>query len=148
MITIQKIERTNLNEEALVKVIKKFSKPKKDLRLTFDARISDFGSYTYNSKKKRHEIKISSKVFQFGALSSRPYELIGTILHELKHLQQQEDLGTNTFFSEKYTFNKCIKNEAASAYYSIGEIEARLFEEKNLLAAVDFYCKNLENVLG
>ena len=147
MITIQKIERTNLSEAALVKLIKKFSNPKKDLRLTFDARISDHGSYTYNIKKKRHEIKVSSRVFQFRSRSSKPYELIGTIIHELKHVQQQEDLGTNTFFSEKHFLNKCIKNEAAAAYYSTAEIEARIFEEKNLLAAVDFYCKNNNGVL-
>lgn len=147
MIVIRNIQRTNLREYSLAKLVKKFSKSEKDISITFDARISDFGSYIYNGEKQRHEIKISSKTFQFNDPSSKTYELIGTILHELKHVQQQEDLGTRSFFSEKFALNKCIKNEAAATYYSLCEVEARLFEEKNVLSAVEYYWKCSSDVV-
>ena len=130
-----------------MKLVKKFSKSEKDIVLIFDNRIASAGVYEYNCKKKRHEIRVSSKDLEFDDPQAKVYELISTILHELKHLQQQENLGANTFESEKFAMNKCIKNPEAAAYFSDREIEARIFEEKNVLSAVEFYCKNSTTVL-
>lgn len=147
MIEIRNIEKTKFHKEALLKVIKKFSKSEKDIVLSFDNRVTSLGYYIYNQKKRRHDIKICSKNLHFEDDMANVYELIGTILHELKHLQQQEDLGTPAFGSFKFSCNKRIKDPAASDFYSDREIEARVFEESNLKEAVEYYCKNCEDVL-
>lgn len=147
MIEVRNIEKTNLNKVAFLKLLKKFAKSKKDILVSFDGRLCTFGCYSFNIEKRRHEIKISSKIFQFNDPASNVYELIGTLLHEVKHLQQKEDLGTNIFESKKFGCNKRIKDQEASEYYSPCEIEARAFEEKNIDVAVEFYYKTCDTML-
>ena len=149
MIEIRNIDKTPLNKVGLIKLIRRYAKGKKDILLSFDGRISCFGDYNYNSEKKRHEIRVSTKVSQFKQdPAAKIYDLISTILHELKHLQQQEEVGTKTFYSKHFSYNTDIKLEEASDYFSVREAEARTFEEKNLLDAVNFYWKSCKDVVG
>lgn len=147
MIEIKNIEKTRLNKKALLKIIKKYSNSKKDILLVFDGRLGIFGYYKYNSKKHRHEIKISTRTHQFKDRMSRVYEMIGTVLHELKHLQQHESVGSVAFMGDKLSRNERIKSMEGADYFSVRECEARTFEEKNVLPATDFYWKCLKKLV-
>lgn len=147
MIEIKNIEKTKLNKKALLKVIERYSKSKKNILISFDGRLESFGIYTYSSKKKRHEIKISTKTFQFKDAESRTYETIGTLLHEMKHLQQQEQLGSLFFMSRKFCWNDKIRSFDGSDYFSLRECEARTFEEKNVFLATEYYWKMCKGVV-
>ena len=143
MIKIKNINRTPLEEKALIKLIESFCNVKKDIFLRFDGRIGSYGLYVYNAKKQRHDITISNKMFQFKNKKARIYELIGTILHEVKHAQQQEKVGSKTFTSRGFGYNVDFEIAAEPAdYFSAREIEARVFENEVLLSAIIFYWKN------
>lgn len=146
-IEVKNIEKTKLNKEAFLKVVERFLKNKKSLLIIFDGRLDCFGYYTYNSKKKKHIIKISTKRFQFKDKISRTYEIIGTFLHESKHLQQQEQFGSSFFMSKKFAWNEKIKSFDGSDYFSVRECEARVFEEKNVLAATEYYWKMCKHMV-
>lgn len=141
MIEIKNIEKTKLEIEPLLKTIQKFSNLEKNILIIFDGRLKCHGNYNYLSSQV-HCIKISTTVFQFSDRIGKIYELIGTLLHELKHAIQEESLGTQVFESENFSTNKTIKSSATSDYFSLREVEARIFEESKLLAAVEFYRKN------
>lgn len=147
MIEIRNIEKTKLNKEAFISLVEKYSNTEKDILIFFDARISDCGQYVYNSKKKRHEIKISPTKLMFNDAASQTYEFTATLLHELKHLQQQEELGTNTLFSKRLSCNPKIKNQEGSDYFSSREIDARIFEELKLTEATEFYWKKCNRMI-
>lgn len=143
MIKIRNINKTPLKQKSLIKLIEKFSKIKKDIFLCFDGRIGSYGLYEYNSKKQRHDITISSKKFQFNNKKAKIYELIGTILHEIKHAQQQEKVGSKKFVARGFGYNMDFEISIEPAdYFSVREIEARTFENEFLLPAVKFYWKN------
>lgn len=147
MIEIKNIEKTKFNKKALLKTIEKYSNNKKKLLIIFDGRLGIFGYYRYNSKKQRHEIKISTRPHQFKDRTSRTYEMIGTVLHELKHLQQQERVGSVAFMGDKLSRNERIRSAEGADYFSVRECEARTFEEKNVLPAADFYWKCLKKMV-
>lgn len=146
-IEIKNIEKTKLKRYPLLKTIEKFSGLKKDIRLVFTSRLSYYGRYTYISKEKIHKIEISTIIFQYAEKNARIYEMIGSILHELKHAEQQEVLGSMKMMSVKFHKNKKIKGSEASDFFSICENEARIAEEINLMPAVDYYWKCCNDVL-
>lgn len=143
MVEIKNINKTPLKQKALIKLIRKFSKTKKSIFLRFDGRIGSYGLYEYNSKKQRHDITVSTKKFQFKNKKAKIYELIGTILHEIRHAEQQEKFGSKYLSSKGFGYNLDfeVAFEAAD-YFSKREIEARTFENEFLLSAVKFYWKN------
>ena len=141
MIEIRNINKTRLNRIALIKVIKKFSHIKRNVLISFDGRLKAYGDYFYSAVDKRHEIRVSLKKYHFKNPQGRVVEMIGTILHELEHAQQQEAFGTLVFMSKKFSANKNIKSQSASDYFSVRECSARLYEEKNILRAAEYYWK-------
>ena len=154
-IKINHICRTNLNEEAFLKLIKKYTKKiKYDILISFDLRIKDYGSYIFDTEKKRHYIAISpiqccytkDKVkLDEGA---EKYNLISTFLHESCHAFQYEDMGYK-FWNQKYSCAAEIENASATEYFSECEVSARLFENEQILKAVKYYnsCVSKNSVL-
>jgi len=151
-LTIRHISRTSLNEEAYRKLLKKyFSKLKNDTILSFDLRIKDFGYYIYDLSNEIHHIKLSPILNSYNDNGikldegAEKYNLISSTLHEFFHATQKEELGKD-FFSKKFGCAKDIENPDAADFYSTCEVEARSFENKNILEAVSFYnlcCKDI-----
>lgn len=141
---VRNIERTCLNSEAYVKLLRKFGVGiENDVVISFDLRLKNYGSYRYNSSKKKHIILISPtecKKEEDVKLSSmdETYNLISTTLHELKHAMQQEELKA-ALWSKKYSCAKHVRNPLMAEFYSVSEVDARVFENKSLLSAVEFY---------
>lgn len=146
-IDIRDIKKAKLNKQALIKVIKRFYKLRKNVRLVFKRSLSCCGLYTYLSKQKTHRVEVSTTSYKFSDRNARIYEMIGTILHELKHAEQQERLGIAKMMGSKFHGNHRIKSYWASDFFSICENEARIAEETNLMSAVDYYWKNCDNVV-
>ena len=146
-IKIKNIKKTKLNERVLLKTIKKFSNLKKDILLIFTDRLTYYGKYTYVSKKKIHQIEISTIVFRYAESTARIYEMIGSILHELKHAEQQEKLGFLKMMSNSFHKNCRIKGSGASEFFSVCESEARIAEEVNLMPAAEYYWKNYDKMI-
>lgn len=146
-IEIRNIKKTKLNQSSLVKVIEKYSNLHKKVRLIFTSRLNYCGRYTYISKQKTHQIELSVVAYQFADQVARIYEIIGSLLHELRHAEQQEKLGGAKMMSKQFHGNSRIKASGASDFFSICESEARIAEETNLMSAVDYYWKNCDNVV-
>ena len=150
-IFIKYIERTSFVESVLKRVIKKYiCKTKNDVFVIFDKRCSIFGSYAFNIKKQVHEIRLgvnkNKKLLSKKDLppSDEKYVFISTLLHEIKHLNQREEMGKD-FWNKDFGLNKNIKNMELAERYSKCESEAREFEEKNVLKAVEFYDSLMKN---
>jgi len=107
-----------------------------------------FGQYSYNVQKKIHTIQISTKVNLDADKGVEKYQHIGTLLHELKHAQQQEAIGSNVFWSNKHRKAAEIKNTINSEHFSECELGARAYEAQNTAKAVELYNKYLlQNIL-
>lgn len=115
------------------------------------------GQYSFDPLKRLHVIRISpkkSKIIQEDSMdeniytvknvdkNGEKYQAISTTLHELKHAMQKEEMGQN-FWDKKYACAKDIKNSSLSDFYSQCEVEARSFENLNIIAAIEFYNKFL-----
>jgi len=143
-IKIKNIDRTFLDKDSFLRLIRKYSKLTKDLDLSFDARLTSvLGNYRYDDDKKRHIIKLSlinCKYSNKAELSKagEKYNFISTLLHELKHAQQKEEMRQN-FWKDKNCKNAEIQEESLSTEYSTVEIQARIHENKNILEAVEYY---------
>jgi hypothetical protein len=144
-ITLRHFERTSLNEQAFLKLVKKYAHNlMHDVVISFDNRISTYyGEHSYDSDKKIHFIKISPKKctkFEKKIIDAhgQKYNFLSTVIHELKHASQQDQLGRE-FWSRQYSCAKGVKNLAAAEFYSEKEIEARIFENENVVAAVEYY---------
>jgi hypothetical protein len=145
------IERTSLDEAAFVKTIKKYAKLLKlshDISIVFDMRLACYGIHCWDSSKKIHLIRISPTRCKFQLEGESPvrlgpaaekYKILSTLLHELRHAQQKEELGHNKFYSKNYGSVKEIKNPEASTYFSECERDARIFEDTYIDEAVEYY---------
>jgi hypothetical protein len=146
-VTIRYIERTCLEEEALKKVVERYTKTDKEVLVIFDMRIKDYGDYVYDEKKRRHVIRISPAMHLYESFEPKSrmltkegqkVRLLATLLHECRHIQQKEELG-RTFYTIAYCRNTAIHDTRVSEDYSECEIDARVYENKNVLAAVEYY---------
>lgn len=140
-VVILGIHKTCLDYDPYLRLAKKYtSSLKNDVVISFDLRLKTiYGYHSYNFETKTHKIQIGPKTC--GSKNDKEvqiYSYIATTIHELKHAMQQEKLGA-AFESKKYSKNKDIKDNSMSEFYSVLEIEARIFEEQNLSAAVKFY---------
>jgi HSP90 family molecular chaperone len=150
-IEIRHLDRTFLQEEALLKVIKKYSHNLNyNILISFDKKISGYGLYNFDLKKKCHIIKISLTNCCFTEneerldTNSEKYNLISTLIHELCHANQKETLGSTKFWSNKYGCAKFVKNEFLAGFYSKSEVEARIYENKHVLQAVELYNDSMQ----
>lgn len=145
-IEIRHHERVSVDRLALEKVIKKFSKVKNNVVVSFDNRISDYGQYFFEPKKKAHTIKISPRkniLDTNGSLlssESSKYQIISTLLHEMRHAQQKESVGS-VFNRFSYYFNKRIKETYFSYFFSECELDARKYEVTHINSAIKMYNK-------
>lgn len=71
------------------------------------------------------------------------YQALATTLHELKHAIQKEELGLD-FWKRNYSCAIEIKDTSLADFYSQCEIEARSFENSNILLGVSIYNKFLQ----
>jgi len=152
MITIRHIDRTCLNHNAFISMVKSYSKLDHDILIVFDDRISCMGMHIYEHTKKLHTIRLSPKHNKYGRnelgepvrldAEAEKHNLISTVLHELHHGTQREKL-KQSFFRKDYLFSKSIKNPDLAEHYSKSELEARRYECENILKAVEFYDKHL-----
>lgn len=139
-ITILGIEKSCLDYDLYFRMIKKYtSSLENDIRISFDKRLKEnFGLYHFDYELKKHIIQIGIRHYN-NDLEAQKYHYVATTLHEIKHALQQEKLGYS-FESKKYSTNKKIKkDQSISEFYSIIEVEARIFEEQNLNAAIKYY---------
>jgi len=149
-IEVRNIDRTGLQLDAYIKTIKRYAKGlTHPIRVIFDNRICDFGSY--NFVKERHEIRISAKKLR---LPDEPKELripeethrfIKATLHEIQHAQQWNKL-RRKFYSKKFcrAQKKDPRDSYGSDWFSTCEQEARSYECQYAEAAIDlyhYYCK-------
>lgn len=145
-IVFRHLDRVPLDEVATLKVVKKFGKLKKPVVISFDNRIKLCGLWQYKADKHNsyHLIKISPIENmcnnETGALLSdkvQVYELISTILHELRHGQQWEN---NFSWNGR---NHKVKGTFYQEWWSESEIDARTFEHANIAQAIEYYDKNI-----
>jgi len=144
-IVFKYLDRSCLDEDGLKRIIKKYgSALKYDVVVVFDLRIRDFGTYEFSSTKRKHIIRISPIKCCYNDDGSRKnksvekYEVISALIHELRHAQQKEELG-HEFWSKKYSLRSDIISKFASDFYSPCEVDARLYENRNILQAVELY---------
>ena len=106
--------------------------------------------YTYCNRTKRHLIKISTQHNKFDddlglALEQALPEdaqcmnYLSSFLHEVRHTQQMEEKGAAAFYAEKYNHNKFIRDKDFAADSSECELDARAYENKNLMEAAEYY---------
>jgi hypothetical protein len=144
-IKVNHIDRTCLNKEAFLKLIKKYTKNLKyDVLISFDLRIKDYGSYIFDTAHARHLIRISPIECSFAKdkvkleEAAEKYNLISTFLHEKHHAFQYETMGYQ-FWSKKYSCTVEIESPSATEYFSECEVSAREFENKHVIKAVKYY---------
>jgi len=149
-IYIRHLYKTCLQESAYIKLIKKYaSKLEYDILIVFDLRIKDYGNYIFDSKKKLHSIKISPNKCGFTDEGvklddgAEKYHLISTTIHEIYHALQYEELGRE-FWNKKYGCATEITHPDTADFFSKCEIDARAYENKNLLQAVEYYSRCVE----
>lgn len=139
MIHVKYIERTPLNKEAYIKLVKKYAKTQLDIHICFDKRLTvSYGLYDFDSKRQRHRIQISLSQLKFHDVEGTIYSMICATLHELCHANQKEELG-RSFGKKQYNCAEDIKSNNLSEFFSELEIDARTFENKNVLEAVEYY---------
>jgi hypothetical protein len=108
-----------------------------------------FGQYKFNDEKKIHIIRISPRRHKYKTYSdenAQKFQFISTTLHELRHASQKEELGTTMFWSRSYGYSKQIDNPNFSEFYSKCEVDARIYENKHVLPAVEAYNILLQNL--
>ena len=148
MLAIRYIDRVNLKESAFLSVLKKYIKELKlerDISVVFDKRIKGFGSYSYSLKTQSHIIRINPKNREEQENGrAGPWEeadkfnIIATVLHEMYHAHQYEVRGTS-YYNSSFEGVRKITNPGWSEWYSHRELEARIFEYKNIREAVRYY---------
>jgi len=149
MISIRHIDRTCLQEEAFIKMIKKYSNLEHDMLIVFDRRITCLGFHFYDYTKQLHTIRISPEENKYDDnneikldIVAEKHNLISTFLHELCHAHQREIL-KKSYLRSDYRFASKIRNSETASYYSRCELEARAYACDNILKAValyDSYC--------
>jgi hypothetical protein len=110
--------------------------------------LKDFGQYKFHEEKKVHIIRISPSRHKYRTYSdenAQKFQFISTTLHELRHASQKEDLGAE-FWSKSYSYSKQIDNPDFSEFYSKCEVDARIYENKHVLPAVEAYNLLLHNL--
>ena len=143
-IEVRHIDNTCLKEVGFIKVVKKYGRIKKDVLIVFDKRIKYLGLHGFDAKSKKHIIRLSpilSKIDERGNIisnSAEKYNLLSTILHELRHCQQLEELRSK-YWDENYGANERIKEKDISVEFSEAESDARMYENKYILEAVKLY---------
>ena len=142
---LRHLYRTCLQEEAYRKLLKKYSTNfTYDTVIVFDLRIKDYGQYIFDQENRVHLIRVSPAKCGFTEEgikldeSAEKYNLIATTIHELFHARQKEELGSK-FWNKSYSCASQITNQDFAAFYSECELEARVYENKNLAQAVQYY---------
>ena len=133
--------------------MRKYIRSCNNVHIIFDKKMKDYGSYVYDLGK--HTINISSVVHKHpnGSRSGKllqkkiqTMEMISTFLHELRHMQQRKRL-RNKFFLDGYCKSAFIKtDDYYRAHFSKRETDARVYEEKNVLRAANFYFSLIEKM--
>lgn len=137
MVKINNIDRTCLDESAYKKVIWKYSTNlMHDVLIVFDGRLKDQGSWFF--KKKKHIIRICPSFADKSDKVGSYYHLISTTLHELRHAQQYEEQ-KKTFWNKKFSLTEGVKDPTDSRFFSKCEIDARIYENQNIVNAVAYY---------
>jgi HSP90 family molecular chaperone len=147
-LTLRHTETTILEEKALIEVVKKYSKLKKDIYISFTTHIQDYGYYYWDKKNKRHTIFINPDLCKrdYFKRSKAEYDkdiqthlLIGTIIHELRHAQQKEKLKYKYDNDQKYVCTVFIEDFSYSEYFSQREADARVYENRHINNAMQLY---------
>ena len=76
------------------------------------------------------DITTKKNIVLLDTISSK-YNVISTLIHELRHGFQKEDLGEK-YEEEDWLLNPEIPNMEIAAWYSECEIDARIFENENV----------------
>ena len=156
MLELRYLDRMNIEEDAYFSFLEKYIrtlKLKHKILIVFDLRLKDFGSYWWNGDIRTHIIRISPKRCQHRreenyedgwvelvrvGPASEKFQVISTTIHELFHAHQKESKGSS-FDNVSFDGVKEITNPDISSWYSECEIEARIYENKNIKAAVEYY---------
>ena len=154
MLQVKYANRTVLNEQAIRFLVRKFFKTRRNVSISFDLRIKDYGSYTYDSKTMTHKILISPTLNQICPVTDEMYskqyserKLISTLLHEIRHAQQREKYGLVYFKSSEFAINENMPNAASAIYNAPREKDARRYEKRKIKKALKLYsqfCKKVK----
>lgn len=137
-VQVRYTERTCLEPLAFLKLARKFCYGLKyKTIISFDGRIKNYGHYIFDSKRKTHIIRISPNRKE-KETSIHKHIFISTLIHELRHAHQKEKKGVE-FWTKKYICSPEIKLTDFSTFFSLREIDARIFENKNILQAIKIY---------
>lgn len=149
-IHIRNIDRTCLEESAYLKLVKKYSsKLKHDVFISFDFRVKSYALYQFHPQRKVHLVKISPNTCGFtenGAKlddGAEKYNLIASTIHELYHAQQYEEL-RQKFWNKRYSCASDISHRDSADFFSECEVDARRYENENLLPAIEYYNSCIE----
>lgn len=159
-VTIKNIYKVPLEERPLRRLVYRFYKGPRDVLINFDNRITSWGQHWYNKTTKTHEISLSSiycshEKEQFmdwdfhrltadtnlEILSNRDTasKLIFTLLHELKHAMQCDDIPSEYNNSAEAFENIYIQNKYLRYWLAPLEAEAEGWALLNFKKALDFY---------
>lgn len=130
-------ERIKLSHCALEKISTSFFSLKHDVVVTFDKRLSDYGRYYF--KDNLHDIRIGLRNVDHLNEACQKHEIINTLLHELYHAYQYEQVGPQRWESKSYTSVKGVQHKRINYQYCQQEVEARSFADSVHLKAVAYY---------
>jgi len=143
-VEVRYIERVSLYEEPFIRVVQEYTKKlKHNFVVVFDLRLKNFGTHMWDADKKIHIIRLSPVLCKFkknvrlGPIAEK-YRIIGSLLHEIRHAQQYEELG-DKFWNKKYVKVKAITNPDVSDWYSECERDARIYEDLHIKDAIILY---------
>ncbi len=139
--TFRHAERTTLNTDALLRIIKTYTNLLLPVVVSFDRQINDHGTHVALERpngQEYHYIRISVRMTEHLDDRSQAFDLISTLLHELQHADQWERLGPEAYEDPSFA---CAgtPNARTDDFYSSREIQARTFENANLAGAMQCY---------
>lgn len=137
-IEVRFLERTSLDPSGFTKVVEHFGKRiRLPMIITFDNRPN--GNFaTHELVNDRHRIHIYVKSFPIYDAVGMAWDFISMLLHEMKHAMQHENAQENKNFIPS-------KHDEPQYWYSDLEIEARIFQDRNIRQAMRIYGAKTKN---
>ncbi len=105
--------------------------------ISFDKKIAEYGYY--DNRKDRHFIRVGVRYTEHLDLVCQKHEVINTLLHELYHAYQWQNVGSKTFYSKEMNAIEKCSNARINYQYCQLELEARSFADTNHRQAIQIY---------
>lgn len=137
-IELRHLHRTRLDEIGIKTIIERFTDLEHKVVVSFDKKLALFeGLYVFDYAK-RHYIKLAVNKFCGLESKAQEYNYISSLLHELCHAQQCENL-KEVFHSRAFSRAKGTTDQQTSYWYADRELEARIYADTHLKSAMEVY---------